>query len=133
MIHAVPKPERSAPKPRKPLPPPKQWLPKSTKPLPPVNIVATAKRVARRARERNSAANKAARKLAFDRADGICECGCGQPFDKTWGQFDPDYPEFHHDDYGDEHTPPVGRAMRRQCHQFLERTKFSTRKNGRVN
>lgn len=108
-------------KPRKPLR--RTPLKRGTKPLRKVNPVATAKRVARRRKQRNSPEEKAARTLALDRAGGVCECGCGLLFDKSDGPQSPDYPEFHHESY----DPPRGILVRRQCHHRIEKEKFPHR------
>lgn len=96
-------------------------------PLNPVNVRATAKRVARRAKDRHSAENKEAKALAWARADGVCECGCGLEFDKTFPD-SPDYPEAHHVKY----TPPIIQYLRRGCHRRIEMMNFGHRRHGKL-
>lgn len=98
------------------------FLSRSTK-LRPVNPERQARVKRQRARQRNSKAERAARAEAWVRASGICECGCGRPFDQSGSQYDPGYPEFHHQDY----DPPVGQYLRRECHARIEMTQFSYR------
>lgn len=122
---ATPYAELKNPKPpkvRKPLRAKKFWNP-PRKPIPKVNIEATKKRRKRRAAKRNSPLEKEARRIAWDRAQGVCECGCRLPFDKSGGQYSADYPEFHHTKY----DPPVGQYLRRECHHRIEMTQHPTR------
>lgn len=110
------------PKKKKPLRAKKLWNP-VRKPIPKINVEATKKRKKRRAAKRNSPEEKAVRAEAWIVADGICQCGCGQPFDKSGGQYSDDYPEFHHTGY----DPPKGFYARRICHHYIEMTEHPTR------
>ena len=56
------------------------------------------------------------RKAAWERADGICECGCGVPF----GPHPKDRPEYDHDlpaDLGGDGSLGNCRVLRRCCHR----------------
>lgn len=54
------------------------------------------------------------RKFIWDRAGGLCECGCGQPFTVS----DPvQYDHIIPDALGGEATAENCRAIRRSCHQ----------------
>lgn len=98
------------------------WNP-PRKPLQKENPERRAKVAARRRRQRSSPEEKEARRIARERANGVCECGCGLPFDKSDGQYGPDYPEFHHLSYG-KHE---GQYLRRQCHHRIEFEKHGHR------
>ena len=58
------------------------------------------------------------RKAALVRADGVCECGCGQPFNydhpKERPCFDHDLPDF----LGGENDLENCKAVRVSCHQI---------------
>lgn len=93
------------------------------KPLPKVNVEATKKRQARRAKARRSPENKAVMADAVARANGVCECGCHRSFDTSDGPKGVGAPEFHHTSY----DPPRGIMVRRECHHKIEMSQHPTR------
>ena len=53
------------------------------------------------------------RKAAYDRAEGICECGCGQPFGKERIEYDHILPDF----LGGTNDLENCQAIRLSCHK----------------
>lgn len=103
----VPKPPKRDRSKRKSLK--RSWIKRGEKPLKKVNVERQARVDKQRRKQRNSPAEKEARRIAWSEADGICQCGCGRPFDLFVEKHEPDYPEFHHDSY----RPPRGKYVRR--------------------
>lgn len=118
MSPAVPKPEPRVKAARKPLK--RGSSLKAGKPLAKVNPERQARVKKIRVKASRSPENKAAKQLAWNRCQGHCECGCGRPFDYDEGPKGIGREEFHHTKY----DPPVGVYLRRECHAFLETTKF---------
>jgi hypothetical protein len=87
-----------------------------------VNPERRAKVSARRAKERRSPEERAARKAGWIRANGMCECGCGFPF----GDYKLDKPEWHHPSTT-SYTTHAGIWVRKRCHVKIEFEKFPHR------
>lgn len=138
-IYPAPKPapREKAPKPKKPRTPLKRGssarLSRSG-PVKSINVEATKKRVKARKASRNDpewrAENEAVMRAAWERAAGICECGCQRPMDVEGEPKWPGYPEFHHENYKKGRIR--GRYLRRECHQRIEAIQFAHRNARRM-
>lgn len=122
----------AAPKPSKRMPKPKKELKRSSPvarstPVKKTNPERQARVKKMRAKELRSPENKAAKQLAWDRCQKVCECGCQRPFEYDDGPKGAGWPEFHHVRY----NPPVGDYLRRECHHRIEMRDFSYRRHGK--